>query len=148
MELVLKRKYDHINYDGFDIYSIGLNPTTVILHFSNIKTYLSVCESNFSLIIVKDNQLYYAAVDHIATYPIWISDDLVTDSWLEVENRKDRYTVNKLMKIETYLGGGQNVSSKTLYNEVTRLLPNNFYSNNQMVEYRNIGLFHPFDINS
>jgi hypothetical protein len=136
MKVILKQNWNSTVSGSYKIYTIGIDTEKVLSNITNLPQWVSTVTSRFAVIVLDNDEITFAAVDHLSNYPLYYSDTLITDNWFYVDSNRLEFTENKVVSKETWLLAGQNLSADTCFNEVKRIMPNHYLKQQKQYQYR------------
>jgi len=94
---------------------------------------------NFSFVFLSNKgNVLFAAVDHFATYPLFYSDNFISQYFNDIKNALGSYSTNIFITTTINYFGGYSVGPETSINEINRLQPGYYLHNDLQIKYMDI----------
>ena len=150
MKILLKNNFSVLQVNEYCIHSLGINPALLSNNLNNIDcliNFLTHVSHQFAVVITKNDSLYFACVDHLASIPLYYNQNCITDSWHVIDIQNDIFETDWQTLVEIFLLGGQNINTNTQYKNVSRILPGRYLTNTEQKVYKTLMSFPRLECN-
>jgi asparagine synthetase B (glutamine-hydrolysing) len=94
---------------------------------------------NFSFVFISSKgDVIFAAVDHFATYPLFYSDNFISQYFNDIKNTIGSYSTNTFIVDTINYFGGYSVGPETSITEISRLQPGYYLHDGVQIKYMDI----------